>query len=319
MNNPNASSCLHFTKTMATLKLILKNGLRYSFAFEELTNDMINNFNNEFASDNYFFNPTKIVSGDSWGMAIPMVSFCDIPLTRAYSHAINYGKYIIGIDKPFLLKYYRHFFNPVIYVNCINVQKAMSFFSSERLKTMNRILKYLNEHSKEIDNTIYKENLSSKEILSSLPESLRNEHLQRIEESYYSFVLASFYKPIYGKDSKGIERNFYEEREWRMVLPSLDETPLEWVKTCTRSEFMKLRNKLNMSVSSYDDAYITIPSNCWDAISHIVVRYEYQRDSLIKFIMNSNKLFGVKVDKNDELKLKIISKISSFEKTVNDY
>lgn len=319
MNNPNASSCLHFTKTMATLKKILKNGLRYSFAFEELPNSIISNFNNDFDLDDISYVSTEIANGDSLGMVIPMVSFCDIPLTRASSHANNYGKYIIGIDKNFLVKCYSHFFNPVIYVNCINVQQAVSFFSSERIRTMDRIMEYFPGHFKEIDSTILKDNLSSKEILSALPELLRNELLQRANECFYSFVLASFYKPIYGKDSKGIERNFYEEREWRMVFPSLDKTPLEWVKACTRTEFMKLRNQLNMCVSTYEDAYITIPTNCWDAISHIVVRYEYQRDSLIKFIMNSNKLFGVKVDKNDKLKLKIISKISSFEKTVNDY
>ena len=34
-NNINASSLFHYTKELSTLKLILQNGVRYSYAFEK--------------------------------------------------------------------------------------------------------------------------------------------------------------------------------------------------------------------------------------------------------------------------------------------
>ena len=76
MADNNTGTLFHFTKDLNTLKKILKEGFRVTYCKE------------------YF--------GDSF-MGIPMVSFCDIPLSRTDQHTKDYGKYVIGLDKEMLL------------------------------------------------------------------------------------------------------------------------------------------------------------------------------------------------------------------------
>ena len=53
MNNINASSLFHFTKKFDTLKLIIKNGLRYSYAYEKYPKEIISAYLNPFYSKIY--------------------------------------------------------------------------------------------------------------------------------------------------------------------------------------------------------------------------------------------------------------------------
>ena len=85
-NKINASSLCHFTKKFDTLQNIVKNGIRFSFAFEKLSPEIIANF--DFPS-----NPQLVAHiYKNAGVAIPMVSFCDIPITRATDHIAKYGQ-----------------------------------------------------------------------------------------------------------------------------------------------------------------------------------------------------------------------------------
>lgn len=318
MISANSSSLIHFTNKLSTLKRILCNGIRYSYAFESIPQGVLNNLIND---------TTKIASSilnydDSYGIALPMVSFCDIPLTRALDHSNTYGKYGIGIEKDFMLHFYKEYFNPVIYSSSDAIKEAIYFFSAERLRTMDRILdsavtlinteEYINflkvsEHSKAAD------------ILAYLPTSLQNEYNQHIEESYNTSIILALYKPYKGTNFLGKEQVFYDEREWRAFYPHSDGSPYSWLFPITRKEFLTRRQELNAQISQWEDGYITIPENCLDAISHIIVKNDYQRDSIIEFILKSRKLFGHTISQDSKLKYKIISKISSFEKTETDY
>lgn len=315
MNNPNASSCLHFTKTMSTLKLILRNGLRHSYAFEEFPKNIIQNFINE--CSNAVFDMGTFGAKDGWGMAIPMVSFCDIPITRANNHSKDYGKYVIGLDKRFLLEINRYFFNPVVYVNSDFLKEAIAFFTSERLRTMDRILLGTKNNAASFDATLFTDKNSCQEILKALPMQFQQEFEQRANETFYSYILLSLYKPIYGKDTYGKNRMFYDEREWRMFLPNTDE--FSWLLACTRKEFLETKKSLNDQIATSEDAYLQIPCNCWDAITHIIVKHEYQREALIDYILNSRKLFGCQIEKDEKAKLKLIGRITSFEQINKDY
>lgn len=85
--NINASSLFHFTKELSTLKLILQNGVRFSYAFENYPQSVISNF----------CDITDITNtNEDLGVAIPMASFCDIPITRASEHMQKYGYYSLG-------------------------------------------------------------------------------------------------------------------------------------------------------------------------------------------------------------------------------
>ena len=315
MNNPNASSCLHFTKTMSTLKLILKNGLRHSYAFEEFPKNIIQNLINECSGNILGVKPFE--AEDDWGIAIPMVSFCDIPITRANNHSKDYGKYVIGLDKRFLLEKDRYFFNPVIYVNSDFLKEAIAFFTSERLRTTDRILHGTKNNATDFDATSFTDKNDCQEILKALPMQFQQEFEQRANETFYSYILLSLYKPIYGKDTYGKDRMFYDEREWRRFLPNTDE--FSWLLACTRKEFLETKKSLNDQIATSEDAYLQIPCNCWDAITHIIVKHEYQREALIDYILNSRKLFGCQIEKDEKAKLKLIGRITSFEQINKDY
>lgn len=318
MISANSSSLIHFTHKMSTLKLILRNGIRYSYAFESLPQGVLDNLLNETT-----IIPTLTLNyNNSYGVALPMVSFCDIPLTRASEHSKLYGKYGIGIEKDYMLYFYKEFFNPVIYSSGDSLDKAIHFFSSERLRTMDRILDYTTTHmEKNLCNEFLKvaEHKSSLEALQYLPQTLQNEFKQRLEESYNISIVLALYKPYKGINSFGKEQVFYDEREWRAFYPHANEAPYYWYFPCTRNEFLTNRDELNTQISKCEDSYITIPQNYYDAISHIIVKNDYQRDSIIQFILNTQKLFGFPIERNSKLKYKIISKISSFEETENDY
>lgn len=318
MISANSSSLIHFTRKISTLKLILRNGIRYSYAFESLPNGVLYNLVNDTA----LIPPDFYNYDERHGVAIPMVSFCDIPLTRAHEHTCIYGKYGIGIEKEFMLRYYTDFFNPIIYSTSESLNEAFRFFSSERLRTMERILGYIQNSMSEDEKVEFLNNMTSEnatEAILCLPKYLQDEYNQRVEEGYNISILLALYKPYKGINYLGKEQVFYDEREWRAFFPHADKTAYSWNFACTREAFLSNRDDLNAQISNSEDGFITIPQNCVDAISHIIVKRDYQRDIIIDFILNAKRLFGYPIDRDNPIKYKLISKISSFDKNSNDY
>lgn len=89
MSRPKSDSLFHFTKNVDYLKSILNNGIYPRYCLEDVT---------WFGLDEH--------------VAYPMVSFCDIPLSRINEHTDFYGSYGIGFSKDWGLK---NNLNPVIY------------------------------------------------------------------------------------------------------------------------------------------------------------------------------------------------------------
>jgi hypothetical protein len=71
-----SATLFHFTHSLETLKKILSSGFKPFYSSEDLT-----------------------MFGVSECPGIPMVSFCDIPLSQAKKHVSDYGRYAIGLDK----------------------------------------------------------------------------------------------------------------------------------------------------------------------------------------------------------------------------
>lgn len=318
MNSANSSSLIHFTRKISTLKLILLNGIRYSYAFESFPKGVLFNLVNETRTL-----PSFVLNyDDNYGVAIPMVSFCDIPLTRANEHSRIYGRYGIGLEKDYMLEFYKYFFNPIIYSASESLDDAFRFFSSERIRTMERILEYINNRMSEKEKSIFLNNIKSKkasEAIRCLPKYLQDEYNQRVDEGYNMSILLALYKPYKGINYLGREQVFYDEREWRAFFPHADGAAYSWNFACTREDFLSYRDDLNSQISKWEDGFIKIPQNCFDAISHIIVKNDYQRKSIIDFILKSKKLFGYTIERDNPVKYKLISKISSFEKNSNDY
>ena len=71
--NSHTSTLFHFTRKQNSLLSILKDGLKFSYCSEKMT--------------------------DGLSLGIPMVSFCDIPLLSCGEHRSKYGLYAIGFSK----------------------------------------------------------------------------------------------------------------------------------------------------------------------------------------------------------------------------
>lgn len=81
---------MHHTKSLETLQSILSNGLKMCYSNENFTKDFY--------------------------VAIPMICFCDMPLSNISDHVEVYGHYAIGFNKRNLIKQYYKILNPVNYI-----------------------------------------------------------------------------------------------------------------------------------------------------------------------------------------------------------
>ena len=176
-----------------------------------------------------------------------MKCFCDIPLECIQKHIKMYGEYGIGFSKSWGVKIG---LNPVIYYN-------------ENSPYIENVKKIHNDY-------VYRINNSNGDT-----ESSKNAEMIRILKS--SFTI---YKPIYGEYKRSPESgdnyNFYDEREWRYLLPAINFTAYlqgnelpqniidyyngveeggEWKKGKLESE--------NQIEFIYDDIdFVIIPSTC---------------------------------------------------------
>ncbi len=85
------NSIIHYTNSIDTLKLILKEGLKLKYCNETLNLD----------------------DGSS-NAAHPMISFCDIPLSESSKHFEAYGHFGIGLSKTWAVE---KGINPVLYID----------------------------------------------------------------------------------------------------------------------------------------------------------------------------------------------------------
>ena len=126
--NPNVSSSLiHFTDRLEYLKGILKDGFRFSYCREEYPKALVNNIKNQEKKD---FIPTNCCLNENIcnTVLIPMVSFCDIPLTRSNVHAQKYGYYGVGIDRELARDIYPQLM-PVQYMSSERFRLALNDIS----------------------------------------------------------------------------------------------------------------------------------------------------------------------------------------------
>ena len=89
MKNSHSSSLFHFTRNFNSLVSIIQEGFRFSYSGEQITRASISGVP---PTDNIF-------------VALPMISFCDIPIELCEEHRSKYGDYAIGINKNQLIKH----------------------------------------------------------------------------------------------------------------------------------------------------------------------------------------------------------------------
>lgn len=136
---PSSSSLFHYTKQASGLFGIIENGFRYSYCFEAF-DETIAQFINR-----HEFEMAKPIGSckEKYGIAIPMICFCDIPLSRANSHRSNYGNFCIGLNKE-KIKAQLPNINPVLYQSSNWITHALKTLV-ESLPQQEQIDDYFNQ------------------------------------------------------------------------------------------------------------------------------------------------------------------------------
>lgn len=304
MYQSKANSLFHFTESIEVLKSILQNGFRFSYSFEE-----------HYMFDRHSNRTIEIIGG-----AIPMICFCDIPLTRTKDHVDLYGRYFIGLNKEFMQNAFDSFLNPVIYYNSPELLNSIWVL----IESHNILCDIIDQRLKEIG-IQYDVDIADLINNNELDEliDVETEQLASVlsKVSYSSRLLYGFLKPMFGINKKGEHQFFDIENEWRVVWPDndADEYKLRKFYT-TKAEFYNNKDELNEFLWNSDFGYLKIPKGLFNMITYIAVSNEDEVQELISFIMSSPMLFGFDVlDSDNELRINLISKITSFERIETDY
>lgn len=170
-----AASLFHFTRTPENLRGILAEGFRVRVSVERM--DLLAR---AMGRDTEF---------DETG--IPMVCFCDIPLSQTAQHMTRYGSYAIGLTKKWGIA---RSIAPIMYAT----PTSAIIRSFEAFWRLSRALKIGSESDAKVR-----------------------------ADALGSMRLAYFFKPYEDDDraGTGARRRFYDEREWRYVPETVDAGP----------------------------------------------------------------------------------------------
>lgn len=281
MNPINASSLLHFTTSMDAIKGILENGFRFSYCCEMVSATI--NMNELHPEGANFFRPSPKANHH---IAIPMICFCDIPLTRAESHSNIYGKFIVGVDKDMAITVFGDNINPVMYRTSQSIGLALH------------------------DLSVIKATIDNVEGCYNYKRSLNQ--------------LIGNTKP-YNGIVKGEDYCYYNEREWRILIPYDYSEQTKWYWNLSEEDFAAKKDEINKILHSSEYAYRGFTTDIDDEesfmqfITHIVVDTEANIPELVEFILNEEQpLFGYqRVSKR--IRNFLVSRITSFERIENDY
>lgn len=289
MKNSHTNTFFHYTTSRSVVLSILKNGFRFSYAKEE-------------------FNHGRFVG-------IPMISFCDIPISLSGEHKRKYGKYAIGIAKSNLMADYP--ITPVTYIINDRLDNLAFKLHDKYMSNESFLDSSIEEMSKsgatsvnlewngqkytgygikfnEVGKNVFKafiDNLSLNQEANSLLGSMK----------LYKFI------------RKGREQINYDECEWRLVYPEHaninDNEKCKWVwnnydewKASRSDKFLSNAPTLNPSVS--DINYLIVPS-------------DNDIFPLINKLSKIEKVFGEEL--SDESRSILYSKVISFKQIETDF
>jgi hypothetical protein len=225
------NSVIHYTERIDNLKSILKcEGFRMKYCMEELE-----------------INLSIPISS-----AIPMISFCDIPLSEVKNHIDSYGSYGIGLSKSWAKN---NGLNPVLYL-----EKDSKL--SEHIKDqVERILEGLEKVKK------------GKKL------NLADKQLQKDMITYVSYCKNYEGKLVRGKINTETYR-FYDEKEWRYVGVLADIAPAP--RIIYGDEYKNNKEKYN---SAIEDRYINFSTK---DISYLIVDSENEIPEILTLL---NEIF----------------------------
>lgn len=200
-----SNSIIHFTNSKSALKGILESHFTVSYCKEKIH------------FDNNYVTPV-----------IPMVSFCDIPLSEVKKHIKSYGNYGVGLTKEWAIK---QKLNPVLYID------KNSILSSSLSHIIDSFLAGTN-----YENDLTKEQKAIVDIFRYMKNYQANlERNGRVEEENYRFS---------------------DEREWRFVPDHHKKiVPLYNLSDYEEKKIPKLLEGVSLTFEPNDIKYIIIDND----------------------------------------------------------
>jgi hypothetical protein len=182
-----SNSIIHYTKKFEILLKILEEGFKVTYCVEAVRSAVLK---------------FKVK------MAVPMISFCDIPFSDFEAHINSYGSFGIGLSKKWATK---NGLNPVLYL--------------EENSTISQLL-----------TSIVKDYKGGKAVSKELKDFTKN-----------IAVYTKNYEGLLSRDPIVIPNyRYYDEREWRYI-PSIDELKTTTVSIRTE-EYKADKKKFNDSI-----------------------------------------------------------------------
>lgn len=236
-----ANTLFHFTK-LEYLKNILEFGFwpRYS---EEILFD-------------------GILGEEGFRMYVPMVCFCDIPLTRIEKHQKVYDSYGIGLTKDWGIK---NHLNPVFYVHhqapsvTGALMVAMSTFIIENFTDKKFSLTSTNKFDKNNLSSFFK-GLTIKEI----PQEAQSSPYPDLFYNFLSLFFLPYIKAYKGQIFRGIQNySYYDEKEWRFIpdMSSESATKFAFESDVERNQANELLKKQMLTFEPNDIKYLILQND----------------------------------------------------------
>ena len=280
----NPTSLFHFTSDLEVLKQILRNGLRFSFCIETFPGALAPQKSDDICDVLHQICNKKVQ------VAIPMICFCDIPLSRIGCHIKKYGQYGIGLNKQKIRRGYN-------FKGSFELNPLMYICSESLTSPLNELCSIIGRMENNKDKTTLLRLLGFCKFYD-------NHHMSEIHGDTY--------------------KCFYDEREWRMVYPDNADSGTAWMYSYEISDFTNAVRTRNEEFHKSHVAFMPLWGECkskfpTDFITHIIVDRENEIPVIIKFIQDEcNSIFGIS-DMPKEDRAMLCSKVTSLERIDNDY
>lgn len=267
-NNVSANALFHFTPEFKYLISILENGFYPRYCMEDLS--------------------CYIKNDEIKSSALPMICFCDIPLTQVDTHIKHYGEYAIGLKKEWGINI--RGITPISYTH----ETSMLF---NYISYIYPDIRYLGTMTKKVNKN-------------------KNNPIDRIKQNLNNMFL--YLKPYEGckwdKENKDFDKSekiiFYNEREWRYVPDFVleDNLPIflpkeAYYNSSQLDDYNKRLESKKLDFIPSDIKYIIVPTD--EDIPKMVDKVED--------IMKQKYAL-----KDNDIKL-LITKITSMQQIRNDF
>ncbi len=240
-NSLSANTLFHFTKKLDSIISILTNEFYVSYSLEDW----------------------EPFVGEEFHVYIPMVSFCDIPLSQIHNHANTYGDYAIGLSKEWGIK---QGINPVVYMtNSATLSKPFERVFTEIEKAIIAVGHAMDKN----------DNRKERAAIVTLNRRMKNA------------LLLQYVKPYIGKHpNKNKIVKYYDEREWRFIPTDIVEFIMGSLMEM-KDKYQEKAKNIKISFEPEDIKYIIVKNEkqilrIAQKIENIKGKYPHDQVELLK-------------------------------------